>query len=71
MRFAPFAFLLLVPTLMCGHAGAADTLARVKETHELRMGYFEASAPFSFTGPDKSAQGCIVWACRRRLSASI
>ena len=65
MRFAPYAFLLLVQAFICGQPSAADTLARVRQTHELRMGYFEASAPFSFTGPDKSAQGYSVDLCQR------
>ena len=65
MRFTPFAWLLLAQALICGQASAADTLARIRQTHELRMGYFEASAPFSFTGTDKAAQGFSVDLCQR------
>jgi len=57
--------LMLALALACAQAGAADTLARVKETHELRLGYFEGSAPFSFTTPDKAVRGYSVELCER------
>jgi polar amino acid transport system substrate-binding protein/glutamate/aspartate transport system substrate-binding protein len=62
MRFA-FVIMLLAQ-LCCGHAGAADTLARIKANGEIRMGYFGTSQPFSFTGPDKSPQGYSVELCQ-------
>ncbi len=62
MRFASFALLLL---MCCGQAAAADTLARIKATGQIRMGYFETSAPFSSIGPDKSPQGYSVDLCQR------
>lgn len=65
MRSTSFAFMLCAQALLWGQAGAADTLARVKATHELRLGYFETSAPFSFTGPDRSVQGYSVDLCQR------
>ena len=65
MRFASLALLLLAQMMCCGQACAADTLARIKATGEIRMGYFETSAPFSFTGPDKSPQGYSVDLCQR------
>src|SRR6185295_2928460 len=49
----------------CAQAGAADTLARIKTTGQIRMGYFEASAPFSSAGPDKSPQGYSIDLCQR------
>jgi glutamate/aspartate transport system substrate-binding protein len=66
MKFALLAFVLLVQTLPCGQAIAADgTLARVKETSQIRMGYFEGSAPFSSAGPGASPQGYSVELCER------
>ena len=65
MRCASFALLLFAQVMWCGHAGAADTLARIKAGGEIRMGYFETSAPFSSTGPDKSPQGYSVDLCQR------
>jgi ABC-type amino acid transport substrate-binding protein len=60
------AFVLLVQTMPGGQAIAAgDTLARVKETRQIRMGYFEGSAPFSSTGSDTSPQGYSVDLCER------
>jgi ABC-type amino acid transport substrate-binding protein len=63
MRFA-FVVMLLAQLMFCGHAAAADTLARIKANGEIRMGYFSASQPFSFTGPDKSPQGYSVELCQ-------
>ena len=65
MRFAWYVFLLLAQTLFCGQANAADTLARIKASGEIRMGYFETAAPFSSTGPDKAPQGYSVDLCQR------
>ena len=65
MRFASFVLLLLAQMMCCGQACAADTLARIKATGQIRMGYFETSAPFSSTGPDKSPQGYSVDLCQR------
>jgi len=65
MRFASFALLLLAQLMCGGQAGAADTLARIKATGQIRMGYFETSAPFSSTGPDKSPEGYSVDLCQR------
>lgn len=64
MRFA-FVTVLLAQLMCCGHAGAADTLARIKANGEIRLGYFSTSQPFSFTGPDKSPQGYSVELCQR------
>ena len=64
MRFA-FVIMLLAQFTCYGHAGAADTLARIKANGEIRMGYFGTSQPFSSTGPDKSPQGYSVDLCER------
>jgi ABC-type amino acid transport substrate-binding protein len=63
MKFASCALLLLA--MCCGPALAADTLARIKATGEIRMGYYESSAPFSSAGPDKSPQGYSIDLCQR------
>src|SRR5258706_212037 len=66
MKYALFAFFLVLNTMTCGQTMAAeDTLARIKETRQIRMGYFEGSAPFSSTGTDKSPQGYSVELCER------
>jgi ABC-type amino acid transport substrate-binding protein len=52
------------------HAGAADTLAKIKANGEIRLGYFAASAPFSYVGTDKSPQGYSVELCQR-IAASV
>lgn len=69
MRIASIALLLLAQMMCWGQACAADTLARIKATGQIRMGYFEASAPFSSTGPDKSPQGYSVDLCQRIAAA--
>jgi len=57
---------MLFAGLACtGHVGAADTLAKIKANGEIRLGYFAASAPFSFVGADKSPQGYSVELCQR------
>jgi ABC-type amino acid transport substrate-binding protein len=68
MRFASLALLLLAQLTCCAQALAADTLARITTTGEIRLGYFESSAPFSSTGPDKSPQGYSVDLCQRVAS---
>jgi ABC-type amino acid transport substrate-binding protein len=65
MRITPFALLLLAQIMCCGPACAADTLARIKATGEIRLGYFETSAPFSSAGADKTPQGYSVDLCQR------
>jgi ABC-type amino acid transport substrate-binding protein len=65
MKFALFILVLLAQTMSCGQAFAADTLARIKETRQIRLGYFEGSAPFSATGADKSPEGYSVDLCGR------
>jgi ABC-type amino acid transport substrate-binding protein len=65
MKLASFALLLLAQIVYCGPAGAADTLARIKATGEIRLGYFESSAPFSSAGADKTPQGYSVDLCQR------
>lgn len=65
MRFKPLLLLLLAQLLCCAQSGAADTLARIKASGEIRLGYFETSAPFSSAGPDKSPQGYSVDLCQR------
>jgi ABC-type amino acid transport substrate-binding protein len=58
-------FLTLLAALACaGHAGAADTLAKIKANGEIRLGYFAASAPFSYVGNDKTPQGYSVELCK-------
>ena len=58
--------LMLVQTMaFCTVASAEDTLHRIKQTQTIRLGYFEGSAPFSFTGPDKTPQGYSVELCQR------
>jgi ABC-type amino acid transport substrate-binding protein len=71
MKLALLAFMLLAQTLPCGQAIAAEgTLARVNETRQIRMGYFEGSAPFSSTGTDKSPQGYSIELCERVAAES-
>src|SRR5438045_2536641 len=67
MKFAPcIMLLLLLQTMACCTAAAAEgTLQRIKDTQKIRLGYFEGSAPFSFTGSDKSPQGYSVDLCER------
>jgi ABC-type amino acid transport substrate-binding protein len=65
MKSASLALLLLAQLLYGAGAGAADTLARIKASGEIRMGYFETAAPFSFIGPDKTPQGYSVDLCQR------
>ena len=65
MKSAPFILAVLLQAISCGHALAADTLVRVKETRQIRLGYFEGSAPFSSTGTDKSPEGYSVDLCER------
>ncbi|MDB5809081.1 MAG: extracellular solute-binding protein family 3 [Betaproteobacteria bacterium] len=56
---------LLAQALYCVNAGAADTLARIKSSGEIRLGYFTTSAPFSAAGPNKSPEGYSVDLCQR------
>jgi ABC-type amino acid transport substrate-binding protein len=57
---------MLVQTMaFCTVASAEDTLHRIKQTQTIRLGYFEGSAPFSFTGADKTPQGYSVELCQR------
>ncbi len=66
MRLVPCAiFLLLQAIAFCTPAAAEDTLRRIKATQTIRLGYFEGSAPFSFTGPEKSPLGYSVDLCQR------
>ena len=59
--------LLAVLTLtLGGPAGAADldgTLKKIKDTNTIRLGYREASRPFSFTGDDGKPAGYSVELC--------
>src|SRR3954464_9627191 len=64
MRFT-FFITLLAGFACAGHAGAADTLAKIKANGEIRLGYFAASAPFSYVGTDKTPQGYSVELCKR------
>jgi polar amino acid transport system substrate-binding protein/glutamate/aspartate transport system substrate-binding protein len=57
--------MLLAQLIYCEQAPAADTLARIKATGEIRLGYFETSAPFSSAGPDQSPVGYSVDLCQR------
>ena len=69
MRFT--SVIMVLAGLACtGHAGAADTLAKIKANGEIRLGYFAASAPFSYVGTDKSPQGYSVELCQR-IAASV
>jgi len=67
MKLAPCVMLLLLlQTMACCTAAAAEgTLQRIRDTQKIRLGYFEGSAPFSFTGSDKSPQGYSVDLCQR------
>jgi glutamate/aspartate transport system substrate-binding protein len=42
---------------------AAGTLDRIQSTHQIRLGYFGGSAPFSFVDADKSQKGYSVDLC--------
>jgi polar amino acid transport system substrate-binding protein/glutamate/aspartate transport system substrate-binding protein len=58
--------LLLLQTMACCTAAAAEgTLQKIRDTQKIRLGYFEGSAPFSFTGSDNSPQGYSVDLCKR------
>src|ERR1700730_1536165 len=67
MKLAPYVILLLLLQAMacCTAAAAEGTLHRIRDTQKIRLGYFEGSAPFSFTGSDKSPQGYSVDLCER------
>jgi ABC-type amino acid transport substrate-binding protein len=66
MRRAPYVILLLLlQAIACCTAAAEGTLHRIRDTQTIRLGYFEGSAPFSFTGSDKSPQGYSVDLCQR------
>ena len=58
-------FLLLQVVAVSKPVAAEETLQRVKSTQKIRLGYFEGSPPFSFTGADKSPQGYSVDLCER------
>jgi ABC-type amino acid transport substrate-binding protein len=63
---------LTVLVLACGLAGtanAADTLKRIKDRGEIRIGYREATEPFSFNDPDGQATGYSVELCGRIAEA--
>ena len=57
--------LLLLQMAFCTAAAAEGALHRIRNTQTIRLGYFEGSAPFSFTGSDKSPQGYSVALCQR------
>lgn len=65
MRLASLALVLLAQMMYCGQSCAADTLARIKTSGQIRMGYYETSAPFSSAGADKSPQGYSIDLCQR------
>jgi glutamate/aspartate transport system substrate-binding protein len=56
---------LLAQFIWCADASAADTLARIKSSGEIRLGYFAGAAPFSSIGPDNSPRGYSVDLCQR------
>jgi len=64
MRFTYF-ITLLAAFAWQNHAGAVDTLARIKANGEIRLGYFTTSAPFSSQGPNKTPEGYSVELCQR------
>lgn len=68
MRFKLIAALLAL-VVCSGQASAADTLARIKTSGEIRMGYYATSAPFSYAGADKVPQGYSVELCQRVAAA--
>jgi ABC-type amino acid transport substrate-binding protein len=67
MKLAPSLILLLIlQAIACSTAAATESaLQRVKDTHKIRLGYFEGSAPFSSTASDKTPQGYSVDLCTR------
>ncbi len=68
MRFKLIAALLAL-VVCSGPANAADTLARIKASGEIRLGYYATSAPFSYAGADKVPQGYSVELCQRVAAA--
>ena len=51
--------------VVAGPAAAADsTLDQIKSSKTLRLGYREASIPFSFVGEDKQPRGYSIDLCR-------
>ncbi len=63
-----FRLLLALLLAWSAHALAADnsTLKRIRENGEIRLGYVNGAAPFSFAGEDgKAPQGYSVDLCRR------
>jgi len=66
MKQACYGFLLLLQMMACGQVAAAeDTLTRIKETHQIRMGYLEGAAPFSSIGANKTPEGYSIDLCTR------
>ena len=60
-----FALALLTAISVVGLATAAEsTLANIKQTGTLKLGYRENSIPFSFVGDDKQPRGYSVDLCR-------
>lgn len=58
--------IMLAAALACQSlAGAADTLARIKASGEIRLGYFTTSAPFSSVGANKVPEGYSIELCQR------
>jgi ABC-type amino acid transport substrate-binding protein len=57
--------LVLHPALSAAAGGPQDTLQRIKHSQTIRLGYFEGSAPFSFTAEDRTAKGYSVELCQR------
>ena len=57
--------LLLIFGLIGVAEAASDTLKRIKDRGEIRIGYREATEPLSFTGPDGRASGYSVDLCER------
>jgi ABC-type amino acid transport substrate-binding protein len=56
------ALLLAVPSLA---AAQEDTLAKIKRTSAITIGFTETSAPFSFVGPGGTPQGYSIDLCLR------
>jgi glutamate/aspartate transport system substrate-binding protein len=65
MKLAPYVLLLLFLQACCTAVAAEGTLQRIKSSQQIHLGYFEGSAPFSFTGTDNAPQGYSVDLCQR------
>lgn len=61
--FVPAVLLVAGTTMFSAHANAADTLAKIKSTGEIRLGVRDASVPFSYLDQNQNYVGFSVDLC--------